>query len=155
MLPVEVAIREVGPRDGFQNEPEVIATDDKVRLIDEHSGTAAITPAEVARFRPIRDAIRDRFDALIPPDTAIVMPVTACPALRIDAPPQTIGDFYRRTLTLTSVAGHCGAPQVTLPLGRRRGCPIGLSVLGRRGSDRALLELAVTLAARVAESTPA
>ena len=27
-------IREVGPRDGFQNEPEVIATDDKVRLID-------------------------------------------------------------------------------------------------------------------------
>ena len=29
-----VKIREVGPRDGFQNEPEVIATDDKVRLID-------------------------------------------------------------------------------------------------------------------------
>jgi hydroxymethylglutaryl-CoA lyase len=31
--PAEVRIREVGPRDGFQNEPEVIATDDKVRLI--------------------------------------------------------------------------------------------------------------------------
>src|SRR3712207_5342289 len=30
----QVKIREVGPRDGFQNEPEVIATDDKVRLID-------------------------------------------------------------------------------------------------------------------------
>src|SRR5436305_9816814 len=29
-----VAIREVGPRDGFQNEPEVIGTDEKVRLID-------------------------------------------------------------------------------------------------------------------------
>jgi hydroxymethylglutaryl-CoA lyase len=29
-----IAIREVGPRDGFQNEPEVIATDDKVRLIE-------------------------------------------------------------------------------------------------------------------------
>jgi hydroxymethylglutaryl-CoA lyase len=29
-----VRIREVGPRDGFQNEPEVIATADKVRLID-------------------------------------------------------------------------------------------------------------------------
>src|SRR5215210_4875400 len=33
-LPPEVRIREVGPRDGFQNEPEVIATLDKVRLID-------------------------------------------------------------------------------------------------------------------------
>jgi len=33
-LPRSVRIREVGPRDGFQNEPEVIATADKVRLID-------------------------------------------------------------------------------------------------------------------------
>jgi len=29
-----VSVREVGPRDGFQNEPEVIPTDDKVRLVD-------------------------------------------------------------------------------------------------------------------------
>jgi hydroxymethylglutaryl-CoA lyase len=29
-----VAIREVGPRDGFQNEPDVIATDAKVRLVE-------------------------------------------------------------------------------------------------------------------------
>ena len=33
-LPSTVRIREVGPRDGFQNEPEVIATDDKVRLVE-------------------------------------------------------------------------------------------------------------------------
>jgi hydroxymethylglutaryl-CoA lyase len=31
---VHVAIREVGPRDGFQNEPEVVPTDEKVRLIE-------------------------------------------------------------------------------------------------------------------------
>ena len=29
-----VRIREVGPRDGFQNEPEIIPTDDKVRLVE-------------------------------------------------------------------------------------------------------------------------
>jgi hydroxymethylglutaryl-CoA lyase len=34
MAEPDVSIREVGPRDGFQNEPEVIATADKVRLID-------------------------------------------------------------------------------------------------------------------------
>jgi hydroxymethylglutaryl-CoA lyase len=33
-LPESVRIREVGPRDGFQNEPETIPTADKVRLID-------------------------------------------------------------------------------------------------------------------------
>jgi hydroxymethylglutaryl-CoA lyase len=31
---VQVAIREVGPRDGFQNEPEIVPTDEKVRLIE-------------------------------------------------------------------------------------------------------------------------
>jgi hydroxymethylglutaryl-CoA lyase len=33
-LPRSVRIREVGPRDGFQNEPETIAAEDKIRLID-------------------------------------------------------------------------------------------------------------------------
>jgi hydroxymethylglutaryl-CoA lyase len=33
-LPSSVRIREVGPRDGFQNEPEVLPTDVKVRLIE-------------------------------------------------------------------------------------------------------------------------
>ena len=33
-LPQSVHIREVGPRDGFQNEPEIIPTDAKVELIE-------------------------------------------------------------------------------------------------------------------------
>jgi hydroxymethylglutaryl-CoA lyase len=32
-VPQSVRLREVGPRDGFQNEPEVIPTDEKIRLI--------------------------------------------------------------------------------------------------------------------------
>jgi hydroxymethylglutaryl-CoA lyase len=38
-LPRRVSMREVGPRDGFQNEPETIATADKIRLIDMLSAT--------------------------------------------------------------------------------------------------------------------
>ena len=33
-MPEQVRIREVGPRDGFQNEPEIISTEDKVWLVD-------------------------------------------------------------------------------------------------------------------------
>ena len=33
-LPAEALIREVGPRDGFQNEHEIIPTNEKVRLVD-------------------------------------------------------------------------------------------------------------------------
>jgi hydroxymethylglutaryl-CoA lyase len=44
-----VAIREVGPRDGFQNEPEVISTDDKVRLVELLAGTG-LRRLEVTSF---------------------------------------------------------------------------------------------------------
>ena len=48
-LPDSVRIREVGPRDGFQNEPEVIPTADKVRLVNllSDSGLARL---EVTSF---------------------------------------------------------------------------------------------------------
>jgi hydroxymethylglutaryl-CoA lyase len=47
--PKSVLIREVGPRDGFQNEPETIATADKVRLIDMLSATG-LPRIEVTSF---------------------------------------------------------------------------------------------------------
>jgi hydroxymethylglutaryl-CoA lyase len=60
-LPQRVRIREVGPRDGFQNEPEVIASEDKVRLIDLLSATG-VGRLEVTSFvRP--DVIPQLADA--------------------------------------------------------------------------------------------
>jgi hydroxymethylglutaryl-CoA lyase len=60
-LPSKVEIREVGPRDGFQNEPETIPTERKVELIDAlaHTGLRRL---EVTSFvRP--DVIPQLADA--------------------------------------------------------------------------------------------
>src|ERR1700761_2096589 len=46
---MRVKVREVGPRDGFQNEPEMIPTDDKVRLVEALAG-AGLTRIEVTSF---------------------------------------------------------------------------------------------------------
>jgi len=60
-LPSSVRIREVGPRDGFQNEPETIATADKVRLVDMLSASG-LRRIEVTSFvRP--DVIPQLADA--------------------------------------------------------------------------------------------
>jgi hydroxymethylglutaryl-CoA lyase len=48
-LPRSVRIREVGPRDGFQNEPEVIPTARKIELIDALARTG-LTRIEVTSF---------------------------------------------------------------------------------------------------------
>ena len=48
-IPEQVSIFEVGPRDGFQNEPTIIPTDLKVALIDRLS-QAGMTDIEVGSF---------------------------------------------------------------------------------------------------------
>ncbi|MDP7723642.1 hydroxymethylglutaryl-CoA lyase [Mycobacterium sp. TY814] len=48
-LPGHVDIREVGPRDGFQNEPDIIATRDKIELINRLAQTG-LRRIEVASF---------------------------------------------------------------------------------------------------------
>src|SRR6202012_3826150 len=71
-----VRIREVGPRDGFQNEPDVIATDDKVRLIEMLAATG-VRRLEVTSFvRPdvvpqLADAAEVLERARIPEDVSV------------------------------------------------------------------------------------
>jgi hydroxymethylglutaryl-CoA lyase len=61
MLPATARVREVGPRDGFQNEPEVIPTARKVELIDALARTG-LRRLEVTSFvRP--DVIPQLADA--------------------------------------------------------------------------------------------
>lgn len=48
-LPESVRIREVGPRDGFQNEPETIPTEQKIRLIGM-LGAAGLRRIELTSF---------------------------------------------------------------------------------------------------------
>ncbi|HSZ70931.1 MAG TPA: hydroxymethylglutaryl-CoA lyase [Solirubrobacteraceae bacterium] len=75
-LPQAVRIREVGPRDGFQNEPETIPTERKVELIDVLARTG-LRRLEVTSFvRPdvipqLADAaeVLERVD--IPPEVAV------------------------------------------------------------------------------------
>jgi hydroxymethylglutaryl-CoA lyase len=61
LLPQAVKVREVGPRDGFQNEPEVLPTAAKIRLI-ELLGATGLRRIEVTSFvRP--DVIPQLADA--------------------------------------------------------------------------------------------
>jgi len=60
-FPSSVVIREVGPRDGFQNEPEIIATADKIALVERLARTG-VRRIEVTSFvRP--DVIPQLADA--------------------------------------------------------------------------------------------
>jgi hydroxymethylglutaryl-CoA lyase len=72
MAPRRVRIREVGPRDGFQNEPETIPTEAKVRLVDALARTGlkrlevtSFVRADVIPQLADAEEVLDRID---PPD---------------------------------------------------------------------------------------
>ena len=75
-IPPSVAVREVGPRDGFQNEPETIATDDKVRLVEALARTG-VGRVEVTSFvradvvPQLADAAQVLERARVPDDVAV------------------------------------------------------------------------------------
>ena len=53
--------------------------------------------------------------------------------------------FRERALGLLCAAGLGGLPQLSLPVATVDGCPVGLSLLGGRGTDAWLLALARVL----------
>jgi amidase len=53
--------------------------------------------------------------------------------------------YYRRTLSLTAIAGIGRLPQITLPLADAEGVPVGLSLIGAQDTDLFLIDAARAL----------
>lgn len=116
---------------------------------------STITPAEIAKWTPVRASLAARVRAMLGDGIGLVLPTAPRIALRKDAAPTEFADFYRRALTLTSIAGHAGVPQISVPVGRVHGCPVGLSIVASSGHDRALLEIGSPWANLVNSKEPA
>lgn len=104
------------------------------------SGASSITPAAAARWRPVRESLAARVRACLDRGGALVLPTAPCIAPRKNAPAVEMSRFYQRALALTSIAGHAGLPQISVPAGTVAGCPAGVSIVALPGQDKALLE---------------
>jgi len=114
---------------------------------ERFAAAAQITFAEADVARRLRDKIAERLEALAKPGTLIVLPTTpTLPPERGIPDGESLTAFRSQTLGHTCLAGHAGLPQISLPAAEASGCPIGLSFIGWKGGDEALLDLAVRLA---------
>jgi amidase len=107
---------------------------------------ASVGEADANAARRVHADVRTHLDALVSPGTVMALPTAPCIAPLIDTPAEALESFRVRVMRLTCIAGLSGLPQVTLPVGTVAGCPVGLSFMGWRGGDEALLDLAVALA---------
>jgi amidase len=108
--------------------------------------SARWSDADVVMPNTVRAAARARLDELVGESRVICLPTTPQLPLHRNA---TLGEMAMacdRIVELTCVAGLAGLPQVSLPLGSTiDGVPVGLSLIGPRGADRQLLDIACRL----------
>ncbi|MBW7477274.1 amidase [Paenibacillus oenotherae] len=95
-----------------------------------------------------RELIRETMDELLRDGAILVMPTAPGPAPLLNMPAEQLETTRVRTLQICCIAGLAGLPQVTLPVGRVDGLPVGLSIVAGRGCDLALLELVFELSER-------
>jgi amidase len=94
-----------------------------------------------------RAAARARLIALLPPGTILCLPTTPFPAPLRGLPLATLESLRARITCLAAHGGLAGLPQVSLPGAHVGGPPVGLSILGARGSDATLVAVAQALEA--------
>ena len=101
-----------------------------------------IAPADVARARARREEITRRMEALLEGDAVLALPSAPGIAPLRNSPTGAIDALRSRALPMLCIAGLARLPQVSLPLARLDGCPLGLSLIAARGNDTLLLAFA-------------
>lgn len=104
-----------------------------------------IDPGDAAASRAEKTRIAGHIHAMVATDGALVLPTSPDAAPFLTDPEDTLDRFRMAAFEMLCVAGLSGLPQLSVPSGRVDGGPVGLSLIGAEGQDRALIALATAL----------
>ena len=104
---------------------------------------ATVTQDEMDRARLRRRDITSRIEEILGTDGILCLPTSPRVAPPRGAPADIIEvEFRNQAMCLLCIAGLGGLPQISLPIASLDELPLGLSIIGPRNSDSALLALA-------------
>ncbi|MDX2102642.1 MAG: amidase [Alphaproteobacteria bacterium] len=102
---------------------------------------ATVTKEAADAGRRVKADVMATLDALLGDDAVLALPTSPVVAPLRTTPPDGFEVTRDRIIPFTCLGGLSGLPQLSLP-GARASGPVGLSLIGPRGADRALLALA-------------
>ncbi len=104
-----------------------------------------VPAAEQSWANLMRQEARGRMAYLLPAGTILCLPTTPFPAPLKGQPLSVLDPLRDRITCLCAQGGLAGHPQVSLPGMTVDGLPVGLSIIGPRGSDATLVAVARAL----------
>lgn len=118
--------------------PGVLAPD----IAERFAFASTVTREQEADADAVVGRYRARIDAALG-DALLIVPSAASPAPPADASAGYLQAVREATLGMTAVAGFTGRPALSVPWASTSAGPLGLSLIGPRGSDASLIELAL------------
>jgi amidase len=107
---------------------------------------ATVTKEQADAARVVHRKTREHVREAVKPGTILALPTSPTIPPLADTPAAGLDDFRTRVMRLVVTASISGVPQMSIPAGTVKGCPVGLSFIGWAGGGEALLDLALTLA---------
>jgi amidase len=105
-----------------------------------------IAPGDFAAANAFRESASKRLDRLLDGRRVLCMPTSPILPIGRDARLSDMRTAVHRIVDLTGIAGLTGLPQVNLPMAASGSVPVGLSLVGWRGGDAALVGAACAIA---------
>eukprot|EP00252_Welwitschia_mirabilis_P000757 TRINITY_DN1071_c0_g1_i1.p1 TRINITY_DN1071_c0_g1~~TRINITY_DN1071_c0_g1_i1.p1 ORF type:complete len:590 (+),score=124.05 TRINITY_DN1071_c0_g1_i1:345-2114(+) len=87
-----------------------------------------------------RDETRDALNSLLKDDAILVIPTAIGPPPYLNTKERSLEEFRTKTIKLLCLAGMSGCCQASIPLGQYDKCPLSISLIGKYGGDRFLLD---------------
>ena len=120
-------------------------------VMERFEFASQVTDAQVATHNAVRKTFRAHMEALLKNDGVIVLPTVPDVPSLLAASEAELEVQRNQSMRLLCASGLSGCPQVTIPLLVKDGAPMGISLLGPRGSDQSLCHLAADIYARMRE----
>ena len=108
-----------------------------------------VTDAQFEMATTFRERFKKHLAELLGADGVMVLPTVPDIAPMCGEADDALESYRNRSIQMLCIAGLSGFPQISMPLGQRLGCPLGLSLLGPAGSDLSLVKLAQKIAAQL------
>lgn len=112
---------------------------------DRFEWSRGVTRAQYESASEVRAEFSGRLTSLLDDNTVIAMPSMPDVAPLISVADSELDAYRFEAIRLLCVSGLSGCPQVSMPIMRIQGVPLGFSLIGPRGSDAALLSLAAAI----------
>ncbi|RLM20098.1 amidase [Brenneria alni] len=107
---------------------------------------ARVTDEQYLKSCRVREQLRETWQALVG-NRILVLPTVPDIAPLLNADEADIEETRRLSHHLLVFAVLCGIPQINLPLAQKEGAPLGVSLIGPRGSDLSLIKAAARVTA--------